>query len=229
LAFRTERHVGRFAVPPFHPGLQSRFPWNRFDGWIDAVFAIAATLLVLELRPPNVDEGGLGHALLNQWPLYLIYLLGFVQIAGGWSVLRRVSAWSTGLDHYALLLAFASQIGYILTPFTIAVLGESRHNTADFTSAVRLMAIVMIVAMGGFAAFMYYMVKRGFFRQDLDAGVFRTAYVLSLASVLWPIATLAFTWVIGGWALAFLVLHLVTILFPLDAMSTEQYDEADKS
>ena len=121
------------------PSNQSRFPWARVDAWIDAVYAIAATLLVLELHPPHADEGQLGQALLDQWPLYLIYTMGFIQIAGGWSVLRRLSAWTGHLDHYALSLAFAAQLGYVLTPFTMAVLADSVHDRADFTALARLM------------------------------------------------------------------------------------------
>lgn len=66
----------------------------RVDASVDAVYAIAATLLVLELQPPHATEGHLARALLDQWPVYFIYFLGFMQIVGGWCVLRRVSVWS---------------------------------------------------------------------------------------------------------------------------------------
>lgn len=213
-------------MPPLRPSAQSRFPWQRVDAWIDAVYAIAATLLVLELRPPDAGEGHLAEALLHQWPLYLIYTLGFVQIAGGWSVLRRLSAWSEHLDHYALALAFTAQLGYVLTPFTMAVLADAVHDRSDFIAAVRLLAIVMSISMGAFAACFLYLRRGGFFRADLDPGLFNTAYTLSMTVAVWPLLTLALTFVIGPWALAVMVLHLLSLLIPLDAMSTEQYAEA---
>src|SRR5690242_17670977 len=79
-------------------------PWDRLSTLIDGIYAIAATLLVLELKPPHTQPGGLGHELLHQWPHYGVYALGFLQVAAGWTVMRRVSAGSRGIDHYATLL-----------------------------------------------------------------------------------------------------------------------------
>ena len=65
--------------PQDHP----RFSTFRVDAFTDAVYAIAATILVLELRPPKVDDGNLGTTLLDLRPHYFAYALGFVQIIGG--------------------------------------------------------------------------------------------------------------------------------------------------
>lgn len=50
--------------PRDHP----RFSTFRVDAFTDAVYAIAATILILEIRPPDVSEGQLGAALLHLWP-----------------------------------------------------------------------------------------------------------------------------------------------------------------
>jgi uncharacterized membrane protein len=39
---------------------------NRAEAFSDGVFAIAATLLVLELKIPHVEPGGLSEALLER-------------------------------------------------------------------------------------------------------------------------------------------------------------------
>ena len=80
-------------LPSLRPAQQAHFGRARVDALIDAVYAIAATLLVLELRPPEAKNGHLAAALIDQWPTYLVYALGFLQIVGGWAVMRRVSAW----------------------------------------------------------------------------------------------------------------------------------------
>ena len=41
---------------------------SRTEAFSDGVFAIAATLLVLELKVPHVEPGELGGALLENWP-----------------------------------------------------------------------------------------------------------------------------------------------------------------
>jgi hypothetical protein len=48
----------------------------------DAVFAIAVTLLVLEVRPPE-DTRHLLHGLAALWPSYLSYAISFLLIGQG--------------------------------------------------------------------------------------------------------------------------------------------------
>ena len=50
---------------------------GRVEAFSDAVFAIAITLLVLELGPGS-GQGSLSHRLGEQWPLYVAYLLSFL-------------------------------------------------------------------------------------------------------------------------------------------------------
>ena len=50
----------------------------------DAVFAIAVTLLVLEIRPPE-DTRHLLHGLAALWPSYLAYALTFLLIGQVWA------------------------------------------------------------------------------------------------------------------------------------------------
>jgi uncharacterized membrane protein len=61
----------------FYPAL------DRFSAFSDGVFAIAITLLVLELPVPPVDVP-LGPALLEAWPDFLGYIMSFAYIGGIW-------------------------------------------------------------------------------------------------------------------------------------------------
>jgi uncharacterized membrane protein len=54
----------------------------RFEAFSDGVFAIAATLLVLEFHAAPGD--GLGKELLHLWPSYLAYVTSFVTIGIIW-------------------------------------------------------------------------------------------------------------------------------------------------
>jgi uncharacterized membrane protein len=61
---------------------------SRVEAFSDGVLAIAITLLVLDLHVPaqEGDEAkrGLAHALADQWPSYLAYLVSFLVIGIMW-------------------------------------------------------------------------------------------------------------------------------------------------
>ena len=57
---------------------------TRFEAFSDGVFAIAITLLILEIRLPSQEtidrNGGLARALLLLWPSYVGYAISFVTV-----------------------------------------------------------------------------------------------------------------------------------------------------
>jgi uncharacterized membrane protein len=57
---------------------------TRMETFSDGIFAIAATLLVLELSVHAVSGNRLGHELLHIWPSYLAYVTSFVTIGIIW-------------------------------------------------------------------------------------------------------------------------------------------------
>jgi uncharacterized membrane protein len=65
------------------PESADSLPLDRFNAFTDGVFAIAITLLVLELTVP--PEGApLLPALAEEWPEFVGYLISFVFIGGIW-------------------------------------------------------------------------------------------------------------------------------------------------
>jgi uncharacterized membrane protein len=60
---------------------------GRIDAFSDGVFAIAITLLVLQMKVPvhaAVERQGLAHLLLKLWPSYLAFITSFVTILVIW-------------------------------------------------------------------------------------------------------------------------------------------------
>jgi len=57
---------------------------TRMEAFSDGVFAIAITLLVLDLRVPEVGDGSLAHALVRQWPADASYAVSFLTIGIIW-------------------------------------------------------------------------------------------------------------------------------------------------
>jgi uncharacterized membrane protein len=155
----------------FRPRDHAPHAWGRLGAFVDGVYAIAATLLVIELRPPeDAPPGELGSELLQLGPQYWAYAIGFVQMIAGWLQSRRLDAWMRGVDHYATLLVLISVGIYALTPFSTVVLAtalrsDDRH---DLGTAVRLMAILLFVALVAFAALLLYSRFAGLLRADVE-------------------------------------------------------------
>lgn len=57
---------------------------NRIETLVDGVFAIAMTLLVLDLKPPGPEVTDLGAYLGGQWPTFLAYFLSFANLGMFW-------------------------------------------------------------------------------------------------------------------------------------------------
>ena len=68
----------------------------------DGVFAIAMTLLALDLRLPDLGadatDAQLRHALADEWRGYLAFVISFYVVAGYWGVHRRAMRVATTID-----------------------------------------------------------------------------------------------------------------------------------
>lgn len=90
---------------------------QRVEAFSDGVFAIAITLLVLELRVPKRTEvaaHGLGAALWHEWPAYVAFLTSFLSILVMWfnhhklfNYIRKVDAPLLYLNGFLLMIVCA--------------------------------------------------------------------------------------------------------------------------
>jgi uncharacterized membrane protein len=176
----------------FRPGEHAPHAWGRLGAFVDGVYAIAATLLVIELRlPADAAPGHLAAELRHMWPEYVAYAIGFVQMIAGWLQTRRLDAWMRGVDHYATLLVLLSVGVYALTPFSTSVLATAIGNHDDLGTAVRLGAALLFVALVAFAALLLYARASGLLRDDVRPDAL-TLYVRNAVFVLPVVPVVAF-------------------------------------
>ena len=98
---------------------------SRLEAFSDAVFAIAVTLLVIELAVPDVHEGeSLANALADEWPHYAAYAVSFAIVGIIWvnhhHVMDEVARVTRGLTY--LNLGLLSTVAFL--PHPTAVLAE---------------------------------------------------------------------------------------------------------
>ena len=91
---------------------------------VDGVFAITMTLLVLELRPPDVNGEGLAQSLIGMLPRLYIYFIAFYTIANHWVVHQRMFRHITSADSKMLWLTIAGLLFITLIPASTAIVGR---------------------------------------------------------------------------------------------------------
>lgn len=101
---------------------------HRIEAFSDAVFAIAATLLILEIKVPHLQEmespGALWPALRAEWPSFLAFVISFVTLTVAWAGHHRgVSALVRSSKTYLFVNGFLLLIIRFI-PFPTAVLAE---------------------------------------------------------------------------------------------------------
>src|SRR5437870_8261275 len=102
---------------------------NRLEAFSDGVFAIAITLLILEIKVP--PAANLGNGLLQLWPSYLAYAISFVVIGAIWINHHVMFDWIDRVDHKVLLLNTLHLMFIAFLPFPTAVLAEALHSGAS--------------------------------------------------------------------------------------------------
>ncbi|HYL05988.1 MAG TPA: TMEM175 family protein, partial [Thermoanaerobaculia bacterium] len=79
---------------------------GRLEAFSDGVFAIAITLLILEIRVPaaRVAAVGLRHALGEAWPSYIAYTLSFAIIGIMWANHHNICRFIGRANHTLVML-----------------------------------------------------------------------------------------------------------------------------
>lgn len=113
---------------------------SRIEALSDAVFSIAATLLVIELKIPRglTDSARLLDALATQWPVYVGYVMSFVYLGIYWSHHVHVFRLFRRTDHVFLKLNVLFLMTIALIPFPTALLGVYWHAHDDRTRTALL-------------------------------------------------------------------------------------------
>ena len=108
---------------------------TRLEAFSDGIFAIAMTLLVLEIRlPEDIAPGTLANSLLHLWRSYLAFLTSFATIGVMWVNHHRVFNLIRRTDQAILAFNLLLMLGVSFLPFPTLVV--ARHiGTPDGRTA----------------------------------------------------------------------------------------------
>jgi uncharacterized membrane protein len=142
---------------PLAPRREADFRWRgtevtRVEGFTDAVFAFAVTLLVVALEVPHTFEGLLD--IVRGLPAFVIC---FALLMTFWSAHYRfhrrygLEDFSTRLLTMAiivLVLFFVYPLKFLFTMVTVSLFGLGMHDAPDLESAAQLDTLYLIYGLG---------------------------------------------------------------------------------
>src|SRR3989442_1801347 len=99
-------------------------PKNRLETLIDGVFAIAMTILVLELRAPAMPSpGGLAGGLVGLWSRFATFFISFIVLGVYWFANHQVFHFVLRVNRTLVWLNILFLMGIALIPFAASLLG----------------------------------------------------------------------------------------------------------
>ena len=119
-------------------------PLDRFNAFSDGVFAIAITLLVLEIAIPHAGESVL-PALREQWPEFLGYFISFAFIGGIWISHSGVTKFMKHGDAESFTMNLLLLLLVGLLPFSTALM-VTHLKGADAEVSVLLYGVNLLLA-----------------------------------------------------------------------------------
>jgi uncharacterized membrane protein len=164
--------------------VEDHFETGRLEAFSDGVFAIAITLLVLELSVPPDQFDELLAGILHQWPSYLAFLTSFLTIGGVWlvhhAILRRMryaDSWIVRMN--LVLLLVVSFLPFPTKLVAEVIASTSAERVAVLFYGATLLAISLIVsAMGRYVA-----ARKALRREGVTASEVRTVVALAEPSL----------------------------------------------
>jgi uncharacterized membrane protein len=140
---------------------------GRTEAFSDGVFAIAITLLVLEIAVPAGSENDLLGALGDQWASYLAYFVSFSTIVAVWIAHTVITE---HLDHADSLLLRVNLLLLLVVsflPFPTKLLAEYAGEAEPGRIAATVYGINLLLAMSMVSVIWRYAVRAQLVRPDL--------------------------------------------------------------
>lgn len=182
-------------------------PKARLEAFSDGVFAIAITLLVLDIGVPDAGDDGLARALLEQWPVYAAYVVSFMTIGIIWINHHSVIANLASVDRTFLLLNLLLLLWVGVIPWPTKLTAEFMlSGGADERTAAFVYAGVMTAMGATFGAMWRYAtrhrrlvidtlsdteIRRSTFRFRIGAPVYLLSMLVALISAPASLAIIA--------------------------------------
>jgi len=162
-------------------------PKNRLETLVDGVFAIAMTILVLELRAPQtLGPGGLAQGLVDLGSRFATFLISFIVLGVYWFAHHQVFHFVLRVNRTLVWLNILFLMGIALVPFAASVMGA---YTNDPIALSLYGGVLGLLAALGYLIWWYMSGDRGLIEPGLDPALVHKVRVwLAIGPVITPVA-----------------------------------------
>lgn len=152
----------------------------RVETLVDGVFAIAMTLLILEVKVPELEHprsvpellGALRHAL----PTSIAYFVSFFMLGLFWVWHHRLAEQVRGFSKSLLMLTFCFLSLVSSFPFAAALWGRYPGNVGSMVVYGPVLGLILFCQV----LFLILARRQGLLREDVDLAVIRVAHKRNL-------------------------------------------------
>ena len=179
---------------------------ERLIFFSDAVFAIAITLLALEIRLPDTDElltdSQLARQLFGMWHEYMAYMVSFLVIGTFWIAhhrkFRLIKRYDGGL--LSLNLLFLMVVAFI--PFPSSIISKYPYRSATIFYALTMLLVgLLMLLMWWYASMKNHLVDpqltaRQKQRQFISPLITSIIFLLSIGIAYWNPGIARLSWLL---------------------------------
>ena len=156
-------------APPEGPSQPRRrgFRTGRLEAFSDGVFAIAITLLILDIGVSATAGQDLGAAIRGLWPSYLAYIASFSTIGAAWLAHNAITEYLERADAAFVRLNLLLLLFISFLPFPTRLVAKFIHQATAERVAVTLYGIVLLLSSTLLLVLWRYAVRAKLVRPDL--------------------------------------------------------------
>ncbi len=196
--------------------LSLHLPTGRIEALTDAVFAIAMTLLVLNLAVPEASSGltniELHKILIGQVHKFYNYVLSFILLAVFWVVHHQQFHWIKRTDYRFLWINIFILILVALIPFSTDLVGNFK---SDIVAETFFAGNMLVLGSLFLAAWVYATKNYRLIDHDLDDTVIRRGLRGNLITPIVSLLVIILSFFIPGWSMwLYLLIPIMLALKP---------------
>lgn len=173
---------------------------NRIETLVDGIFAIAMTLLVLNLVVPEItgplSETVIRTSLLNLYPKFFIFVLSFVLLAVFWTIHHRTFHIIQKADSTLLWINIIWLLFIVMVPFTNTLTGDyGRFIISHLVFNFDMLGIAVFITLSW-----YYAVKKGLIKRNTSQKVISRITLGCLVFIFVSLLAIFLSFIAPGWS-----------------------------